>query len=99
MPTKPIQSFVFATGVNYAVGPQAGNPTKIVPGDTIKGFIPTLALGLAGSLVGWLIFTKVFGIGDTEVLDLGGLPGAIIGSALVLGGFTLAQRKGLTKKR
>ena len=71
----------------------------LVPGDTIKGFIPTLALGLAGSLVGWLIFTKVFGIGDTEVLDLGGLPGAIIGSALVLGGFTLAQRKGLTKKR
>jgi high-affinity Fe2+/Pb2+ permease len=35
-------------------------------------------------LVGWLIFTGLFGIGDTDVFDLGGIIGAIIGSILVL---------------
>jgi high-affinity Fe2+/Pb2+ permease len=37
-------------------------------------------------LVGWLIFTGLFGIGDTDVFDLGGIIGAIIGSILVLVG-------------
>jgi uncharacterized membrane protein YeaQ/YmgE (transglycosylase-associated protein family) len=44
----------------------------------------TLILGVAGSLVGFLIFTELLGIGDNEIFDLGGLIGAIIGSILVL---------------
>ena len=64
MPTKPIQSFVFATGVNYAVGPQAGNPTKIVPGDTINGLVPgdgvpaawmNYMWNICGQWSGWLL--------------------------------------------
>lgn len=53
-------------------------------GPTPRGLIATLALGLAGAGLGYLIFTEALGIGDTEVFDLGGLPGAIIGAWLVL---------------
>jgi uncharacterized membrane protein YeaQ/YmgE (transglycosylase-associated protein family) len=44
----------------------------------------TLLLGLAGSVLGYLVFTELLGIGDTEAFDLGGLPGAVIGVILVL---------------
>jgi hypothetical protein len=37
-----------------------------------------------GHRLGWLIFTGLFGIGDTDVFDLGGIIGAIVGSILVL---------------
>jgi uncharacterized membrane protein YeaQ/YmgE (transglycosylase-associated protein family) len=49
-----------------------------------KSLLVTVVLGLVGALVGWLIFTGLFGIGDTDVFDLGGIIGAIIGSVLVL---------------
>jgi uncharacterized membrane protein YeaQ/YmgE (transglycosylase-associated protein family) len=49
-----------------------------------KSWLVTLLLGLAGALVGWLIFTGLFGVGDTDVFDLGGVIGAVIGSILVL---------------
>jgi uncharacterized membrane protein YeaQ/YmgE (transglycosylase-associated protein family) len=53
-------------------------------GSGVRGCLPTTAVGILGSLAGYLIFTEGLGIGDTEALDLGGLPGAIIGTALVL---------------
>jgi uncharacterized membrane protein YeaQ/YmgE (transglycosylase-associated protein family) len=56
----------------------------LMPGKTPGGFFFTLFLGLAGSVVGYLIFTELLGIGDTEAFDLGGLPGAIIGAMLLL---------------
>jgi uncharacterized membrane protein YeaQ/YmgE (transglycosylase-associated protein family) len=54
------------------------------PGPKPSGFLATLFLGLAGSVIGYLIFTELLGIGDTETFDLGGLPGAVIGSMLLL---------------
>jgi uncharacterized membrane protein YeaQ/YmgE (transglycosylase-associated protein family) len=54
------------------------------PGPKPQGILITFALGLAGAWVGYLIFTEVLGIGDTEAFDLGGLPGAIIGAMLLL---------------
>jgi uncharacterized membrane protein YeaQ/YmgE (transglycosylase-associated protein family) len=57
----------------------------LTPGGGVRGCLPTTALGIVGSLAGYFIFTEALGIGDTEVLDLGGLPGAVIGTALVLG--------------
>jgi uncharacterized membrane protein YeaQ/YmgE (transglycosylase-associated protein family) len=54
------------------------------PGSGVRGCLPTTALGLVGSVVGYLIFTEARGIGDTEALDLGGLPGAVIGTVVVL---------------
>jgi uncharacterized membrane protein YeaQ/YmgE (transglycosylase-associated protein family) len=56
----------------------------LTPGSGIRGCLPTTALGLVGSLVGYLIFTEGLGIGDTEALDLGGLPGAVLGTVIVL---------------
>ena len=66
----------------------------IMPGRDKMGFIPTILLGLAGAVVGWLIFTDLLGIGDTDVFDLGGLVSAIIGVVIILGVFRLirAQR-------
>ena len=49
-----------------------------------KSWLATLVLGVVGAAVGWVIFTGIFGIGDSDMFDLGGLVGAIIGSVLVL---------------
>jgi uncharacterized membrane protein YeaQ/YmgE (transglycosylase-associated protein family) len=59
----------------------------LVPGRDPGGFLVTIAIGLAGAFVGWLIFTQALGIGDDDIFDLGGLVGAIIGSVLVLLGY------------
>lgn len=56
----------------------------IVPGKQAIGFLWTIVLGLVGAAVGWLIFTKLLGIGDDDAFDLGGLVGAVIGSVIVL---------------
>jgi uncharacterized membrane protein YeaQ/YmgE (transglycosylase-associated protein family) len=56
----------------------------LMPGKQISGILATLLLGLAGAIVGFLIFTELLGIGDTEAFDLGGLPGAVIGSMILL---------------
>jgi uncharacterized membrane protein YeaQ/YmgE (transglycosylase-associated protein family) len=58
----------------------------LMPGKDKMGFLATVALGLAGAVVGWLIFTGLLGIGDTAVFDLGGLVSAIIGVMILLGG-------------
>ena len=57
----------------------------LLPGDDPGGFFVTILLGLAGSLIGFFIFTGLFGIGDTDMFDLGGLIGAIIGTMILLG--------------
>jgi uncharacterized membrane protein YeaQ/YmgE (transglycosylase-associated protein family) len=57
----------------------------LMPGSDPMGFFATVALGLAGAVVGWLIFTGLLGIGDTDMFDLGGLVGAIIGVVILLG--------------
>ena len=56
----------------------------LLPGKDPMGFLATIALGIAGSLVGFLIFTELLGIGDNQAFDLGGLIGAIIGTMLLL---------------
>lgn len=57
----------------------------LVPsGGTVRGCFPTMAVGLVGALIGWVIFSKGFGIGDDDIFDLGGLVGAIVGSVLLL---------------
>ena len=56
----------------------------LLPGKDPGGFIVTIILGLVGSVVGFLIFTELLGIGDDKAFDLGGLVGAIIGTMLVL---------------
>lgn len=71
----------------------------VIPNDAFehlegaKSWLVTIVLGLVGALVGWLIFTGVFGIGDDDVFDLGGLVGAVIGSVLVLLGVGWVLRR------
>lgn len=56
----------------------------LMPGKDPGGFFVTILIGLAGSLIGFFIFTSVLGIGDNDKFDLGGLPGAIIGTMILL---------------
>jgi uncharacterized membrane protein YeaQ/YmgE (transglycosylase-associated protein family) len=65
----------------------------LLPGRDPMGFFATILLGLAGSVVGFLIFTELLGIGDNEVFDLGGLIGAIIGVMIVLGIYRVVVRR------
>jgi len=57
----------------------------LMPGRDSMGFIATMLVGILGSIIGFLIFTEVLGIGDNEMFDLGGLLGAIVGVMLLLG--------------
>jgi uncharacterized membrane protein YeaQ/YmgE (transglycosylase-associated protein family) len=61
----------------------------LMPGKDKMGFISTTLLGLAGAVVGWIVFTGVLGIGDRNVFDLGGLLSALIGVVILLSLFRL----------
>jgi uncharacterized membrane protein YeaQ/YmgE (transglycosylase-associated protein family) len=56
----------------------------ILPGRQDFGILMTILLGLGGAIVGYLIFNRLFGIGDDDVFDLGGLVGAVIGALILL---------------
>ena len=62
----------------------------LVPGDAFRNmsgptsWLASIALGLAGAIVGYLIFTVGLGIGDTDIFDWGGILSAIIGTVIVL---------------
>lgn len=49
-----------------------------------KSWGVSLLLGLAGAVVGYLIFTVWLGIGSTKLFDFGGFLAAIIGVILIL---------------
>jgi uncharacterized membrane protein YeaQ/YmgE (transglycosylase-associated protein family) len=50
---------------------------------------------LLGALVGYLIFTVLLGIGDTDIFDWGGILSAIIGTLIVIpiAGWILRRRQ------
>jgi uncharacterized membrane protein YeaQ/YmgE (transglycosylase-associated protein family) len=64
----------------------------IMPGRQQMGFFMTTILGVVGALLGFLFFTEVLGIGDSDAFDLGGLPGAVIGVIIVLFIYDRASR-------
>jgi uncharacterized membrane protein YeaQ/YmgE (transglycosylase-associated protein family) len=63
----------------------------LMPGRDKMGFIMTVLLGLAGAVVGFLVFTELLGIGDNKMFDLGGLIGAILGVMVLLGLYRVAM--------
>ncbi len=76
----------------------------LVPNDVFsdmsgpKSWGVSVLLGLAGALVGYLIFTRLIGIGDDDAFDLGGIFSAIIGVVIVLLGAGAAfKRTGASK--
>jgi len=56
----------------------------LLPGKQSMGLLMTIVLGIAGAAAGYFIFTELLGIGDNDKFDLGGLPGAVIGSMILL---------------
>jgi uncharacterized membrane protein YeaQ/YmgE (transglycosylase-associated protein family) len=62
----------------------------LLPGKDSMGFLATVAVGIAGALVGWVLFTYLLGIGDDDKFDLGGILGSIIGVMIVLLGLRAA---------
>ena len=62
----------------------------LMPGDVFRtmsgpaSWLASIVLGLAGAVVGYLIFTVGLGIGDTDMFDFGGIISAIIGTVIVL---------------
>jgi uncharacterized membrane protein YeaQ/YmgE (transglycosylase-associated protein family) len=59
-----------------------GDPFRDMSGP--KSWGVSILVGLAGAALGYLIFTVVLGIGDTDVFDFGGIVGAVIGVFIVL---------------
>ncbi|HEY2764411.1 MAG TPA: hypothetical protein VGJ13_10430 [Pseudonocardiaceae bacterium] len=47
-------------------------------------WLVSIALGLIGSLVGYLIFTIILGIGDRDIFDRGGVLSALIGTIIIV---------------
>ena len=81
------------------LGLVAGYVAKLLlPGDDPGGFFVTILLGLAGSLIGFFIFTELLGIGDSDIFDLGGLVGAIIGTMLLLLAYRQFAGRGRTAR-
>jgi len=73
----------------------------LMPGDAFRGmsgpasWLVSLGIGLAGAVVGYVVFTLGMGIGDTDIFDWGGILGAIIGTLIVLpiAGWFLRRRQ------
>lgn len=71
----------------------------LMPGDVFRGMSgpaswgTSIALGLGGALVGWVIFTLGLGIGDDDIFDWGGLIGAVIGTTIVIAIFNWYRRR------
>jgi uncharacterized membrane protein YeaQ/YmgE (transglycosylase-associated protein family) len=81
---------VLAGAIGRALMP--GDPFSHMSGP--KSWGVSLVLGLAGALLGYVIFTVGLGIGDTDAFDLGGILSAIIGVIIILlvAGFVLRRR-------
>jgi uncharacterized membrane protein YeaQ/YmgE (transglycosylase-associated protein family) len=62
----------------------------LMPGDPFQGMSGpkswgvSVLVGLIGAALGYVIFTVLLGIGDTDVFDFGGIVGAVIGVVIVL---------------
>jgi uncharacterized membrane protein YeaQ/YmgE (transglycosylase-associated protein family) len=64
----------------------------LLPGPDSMGFVATVAVGIVGALVGWVLFTYLLGIGDKDKFDLGGIIGAVIGTMIVLALLRMVRR-------
>jgi uncharacterized membrane protein YeaQ/YmgE (transglycosylase-associated protein family) len=49
-----------------------------------QSWLVSTVLGLLGALLGYWLFAGVFGIGDEDAFDWGGVIGAVIGAVIVV---------------
>ena len=82
-----IGSFIAALALGFVAGVIA---RALIPNDAFRymrgwrSWLTSLALGLVGAVVGFWIFHGIFGIGDTDKFDWGGIVGAVIGAVVVV---------------
>jgi uncharacterized membrane protein YeaQ/YmgE (transglycosylase-associated protein family) len=82
-----VGSFLAALALGFVAGAIA---RALIPNDAFRhmhgwrSWLTSAALGLLGALVGFWIFHGLFGIGDTQKFDWGGIVGAIIGAMIVV---------------
>ena len=80
-------SFLAALALGFVAGATA---RALIPNDAfrhmrgLRSWLTSAGLGLLGALVGFWIFHGLFGIGDTNKFDWGGIVGAIIGAMIVV---------------
>ena len=80
-------SFLAALALGFVAGAIA---RALIPNDAFRhmrgwrSWLTSAGLGLLGALVGFWIFHGLFGIGDTDKFDWGGIVGAIIGAMIVV---------------
>jgi uncharacterized membrane protein YeaQ/YmgE (transglycosylase-associated protein family) len=71
----------------------------LVPNDAFqamsgwRAWLVSTGLGLLGALVGYWIFAGLFGIGDEDKFDWGGIVGAVIGAVIVVAVASWALRR------
>ena len=82
-----IGSFISALVLGFVAGAIA---RALIPNDAFrhmrgpKSWLVSLGLGLLGAVLGFWIFHGLFGIGDTNKFDWGGIVGAVIGAMIVV---------------
>ena len=82
-----VGSFIAALALGFVAGAIA---RALIPNDAFRkmsgwrSWLTSLVLGLAGAVVGFWIFHGIFGIGDTQKFDWGGIVGAVIGAVIVV---------------
>jgi len=82
-----IGSFISAIVLGFVAGAIG---RALVPNDAFeamtgwKSWLLSTVLGLLGALAGYFIFTELFGIGDEDKFDWGGIIGAVIGAVIVV---------------
>ncbi len=82
-----IGSFISALVLGFVAGAIA---RALIPNDAFRhmrgprSWLVSLGLGLLGALLGFWIFHGLFGIGDKNKFDWGGIIGAVIGAMIVV---------------
>jgi uncharacterized membrane protein YeaQ/YmgE (transglycosylase-associated protein family) len=96
-----VGSFIAALALGLVAGAIG---RALVPNDAFEGMIGwrswalSTALGLVGAVVGYWIFAGLFGIGDEDKFDWGGIVGAVIGAVIVVAVASWAVRKYGTRR-
>jgi uncharacterized membrane protein YeaQ/YmgE (transglycosylase-associated protein family) len=91
-----IGSFIAALALGFVAGAIG---RALVPNDAFqamsgwRSWALSTVLGLAGAVVGYWIFAGLFGIGDEDRFDWGGIVGAVIGAVIVVAVASWALRK------
>ena len=96
-----VGSFIAALALGFVAGAIG---RALVPNDAFqtmsgwRSWALSTVLGLVGAVVGYWIFAGLFGIGDEDKFDWGGIVGAVIGAVIVVAVASWAFRKYGTRR-